>query len=79
MPTVLYKNGYRFFFYSQEGNEPMHVHITKAEGIAKIWLEPEPNSAFFVRFSVREQREIIQLAIENYTLLKKKWNEYFSK
>ena len=40
MPTVLRSQGFRFFFYSNEGNEPMHIHVTKAEANGKIWMEP---------------------------------------
>ncbi len=29
MPTVLYVQGWRLYFYSNEGNEPMHVHAVK--------------------------------------------------
>jgi hypothetical protein len=31
MPTVLYIMGWRFFFYADEGNEPIHIHCKKAE------------------------------------------------
>ncbi len=44
MPTVLRLQGFRFFFYSNENDEPMHVHVEKAEAVGKIWLEPETNS-----------------------------------
>jgi hypothetical protein len=40
MPTVLRVQGYRFYFYSHEPNEPPHVHVDRAEFSAKIWLEP---------------------------------------
>jgi hypothetical protein len=39
MPTILLLNGFRFFFYSNENNEPIHVHIEKGSAEAKIWLE----------------------------------------
>jgi Domain of unknown function (DUF4160) len=29
MPTILRINGYRFFFYSNENDEPAHVHVEK--------------------------------------------------
>ncbi len=32
MPTVLRIRGYRFFFFSLEGNEPPHIHVEQAEG-----------------------------------------------
>ncbi len=31
MPTVLVWNGYRFYFFSNEGFEPPHIHVDKAE------------------------------------------------
>ncbi len=31
MPTVLLINGYRFFFFSNEGNEPRHIHVEKGD------------------------------------------------
>ncbi len=31
MPTVIFLFGWRFFFYSDEGNEPMHIHCEKGE------------------------------------------------
>jgi len=40
MPTVLRWRGYRFYFFSNEGNEPPHVHIDKDENTVKYWLEP---------------------------------------
>ena len=40
MPTVLRIEGYRFYFYSHEPNEPPHVHIDKGGSSAKAWLNP---------------------------------------
>ena len=40
MPTVLLIKGYRFFFFSNERNEPIHIHIEKAEKYAKFWIDP---------------------------------------
>ena len=40
MPEVLRVGGYRFFFFSREGNEPRHIHVEQAEPYAKFWLEP---------------------------------------
>jgi hypothetical protein len=37
---VLRIRGYRFFFFSREGNEPRHIHVEQAECYAKFWLEP---------------------------------------
>jgi Domain of unknown function (DUF4160) len=29
MPTILFMNGWRLFFYSNEGDEPVHIHAEK--------------------------------------------------
>jgi hypothetical protein len=78
MPTVLNINGYRLFFFSNEKNEPIHIHIEKAENYAKFWLDP-----LFVAvnygFTSKELREISEIIEENEALIKEKWNEHFSK
>lgn len=42
MPIVLTYQGYKIYFYSNEGLplEPVHVHIDKAGKTAKVWLKP---------------------------------------
>ena len=40
MPTVMRIGPYRFHFYSREGNEPPHIHITREDMEAKFWLRP---------------------------------------
>jgi hypothetical protein len=39
MPTVLYIKGWRLFFYSNEGNEPIHIHGQKGDKECKYWLD----------------------------------------
>jgi len=38
MPTILRDDGYRFFFYSDEGNppEPPHTHVRQGGDEAKF-------------------------------------------
>ena len=36
MPTLLRVEGFRFFFYSNERQEPPHVHVEKGDGEAKL-------------------------------------------
>jgi hypothetical protein len=40
MPTVMRIGGFRFFFYSNENDEPRHIHVKDADHEAKYWLEP---------------------------------------
>jgi hypothetical protein len=57
MPTVLRWNGYRFYFFSNEGAEPPHIHIDKAGHTAKYWLQPVA-LARNVGYSAKELHEI---------------------
>lgn len=56
MPTVLLVNGFRFFFYSNENNEPAHVHVTKGNANSKIWLEPVLNIAYMHGLPMQSKR-----------------------
>ena len=78
MPTVLFKNGYRFYFYAGDVNEPAHVHIEKGDGDGKVWLEPTVEMSF-LHFKVQERKEILQIIEEHKTELKKRWDDYFTK
>ena len=41
MPRIIGITGpYRFFFYSFDCNEPMHVHVQREHMVCKFWLEP---------------------------------------
>ena len=40
MPTVLRLRSFRFHFYSDERNEPPHIHVAVPDGECKFWLEP---------------------------------------
>jgi hypothetical protein len=78
MPTALNVEGFRFFFFSNEGDEPMHIHIEKADATAKFWLVPvelEHNYGF----NSKELSKLYALVTNNKELLKQKWNEHFSK
>ena len=76
MPTVFYLKGYRFFFFSNENYEPIHIHVEKAGGSAKYWLEPfEEVYSYGLRAKQRKEiRTIIELRINE---LKKAWYEHF--
>jgi len=40
MPSILRIGPYRFYFFSNEGEEPPHVHIDRDAASAKVWLGP---------------------------------------
>ena len=78
MPTVLEINGYKFRFFSNENDEPAHVHVTRGSGNAKIWLEPTVKLEYSYKFTIRENRDIWKLVTENLETLKKAWYGHFA-
>jgi hypothetical protein len=40
VPTILRAEGFRFFFYSNESDEPAHIHVERGDVTAKYWLDP---------------------------------------
>jgi hypothetical protein len=77
MPTVLRVGRYRFHFFSNEGNEPPHIHVKAGSDEAKYWLDPVALVANY-GFNGRELSEIERLINEHKEKLLEAWNEYFS-
>jgi hypothetical protein len=78
MPTVLRIGKYRFFFFSREDYEPLHIHVENDDNYAKFWLEPV-ELAKSIGYNARELNHIRKLVIENTELFKEKWFEHFGK
>ena len=74
MPTVLRIGAFRFHFYSDEGNEPPHIHVAALDGECKFWLEPI-SLARNKGVNPKTIRNIEKLVFEHYTLLKEKYND----
>jgi hypothetical protein len=76
VPTVLRIDGFRFYFYSHEPNEPPHVHVDRAEATAKIWLE-DVSAAWNHGFPARELNGILGYVQEHRAMLLEAWYEFF--
>jgi hypothetical protein len=75
MPTLLRVEGLRFFFYSNEGQEPPHVHVEKGAGEAKLWLEPV-RLVYSNRLTPSELRRVRELTFQHQTAFLERWNEH---
>lgn len=75
MPTILRENGFRFFFYSHEGNEPAHIHIIGRGGEMKVWLY-SLTIAYAYNLTATDQRDALKITKENVILLRAKWKEW---
>ena len=80
MPVVFRENGYRFHFYSSEGHprEPIHIHVAKPGGDAKLWLYPEVRIAYNRRLNPRELREIEDIVLRRRQEIEDAWNSFFA-
>ena len=77
MPEVFRAEGYVVFFYANEGHEPMHVHVRKAGGFAKFWIDPVTLD-FSEGMKTSELARAEQLISERVELIRSKWNEVHS-
>jgi hypothetical protein len=77
MPTRLRIGKYRFHFFSEENDEPPHIHVRGGEQEAKFWLSPVRLARNY-GFPKHELTKIAQLVEENCVLLRKayvSWHE----
>ena len=82
MPTVLLISGWRLFFYSNEGNEPVHIHAEKAEMECKFWLDREKfeiEEAFAFRLSTAARRDIRRIIFQHFDYIIDEWDIYFNR
>jgi hypothetical protein len=80
MPTVLYVQGWRFHFYSNEGREPMHVHAIKGDAECKYWLFPDEfniEEEFEFNLTPRLRREVRQIIFADFDQIRSAWRERF--
>ncbi len=77
MPTVLKIDGYRFFFYSSDKQEPIHIHIEKGSGYAKVWISPI-RLQYSYGFNNSQISKILKLVEKNNEKIKESWNEFFN-
>jgi hypothetical protein len=77
MPTSFRLDGYRFFFYSLENNEPPHVHVRASNGEAKFWLIPTVELADNRGFARHELNRLLRLIEEHRERILKDWHEHF--
>ena len=76
MPTVFTKDGFRFFFYSND-HSPIHVHVRRGDGEAVFEVEGEIVLRESVGLKTRELARAEDLANEHQQLILEKWHEYF--
>ncbi len=79
MPTILRWKGYRFFFFSNEGDppEPLHVRVRKERNVAKFWLEPTVYLAEAYGMKPHELSALQKVVEKNAEAIRQAWDRYF--
>ncbi len=79
MPTVLFVYGWRFFFYSNESKEPIHIHCKKGEKECKYWLLSDKfdiEEVYSFNMSEKDKRIVRKLIFENFDYIESEWYKY---
>ena len=75
MPTILRQGPSRFYWYSNEADEPPHIHVDRDNLSVKFWL----NSVEVARnlgFSVRELNRIRYILNSRKAFFLEVWHEH---
>lgn len=75
MPKIFEKDGFTFFFYSNE-HRPIHVHVRRGGGEAVFNVEESVELRESQNMNVSELSKAQRLAEENRQLILEKWHEH---
>ncbi len=79
MPTILLIMGWRFFFYANERNEPIHIHCRKGEKECKYWLDVNQFDvilAYSYEMNSKDIRQVKKIIFEYFEYIETEWNKF---
>lgn len=79
MPTILFIHGWRLYFYSNERNEPPHIHARKGDIECKFWLYPEKfdiGESYIYNANPADIRAIRAIIFKNFDYLVAEYTAY---
>jgi hypothetical protein len=82
MPTIIFIWGWQFYFFPNEGNEPIHIHARKAEKTCKYWLDienQEITEEYTFSMTPSDKRKVKAVILENFEYIVEQWNKYHGK
>ena len=82
MPKLFSIGGYIVYFWSGEGNEPVHVHVSRGRpetNSAKVWLTEDGGCLVAGRGDISEKnlRNILKVISANHAFICNEWEKYF--
>ena len=78
MPVVFQRDGYKFFFYSND-HEPIHIHVRKGGGEAVFNIDEEIDLRESQGMKLKELSKAQELAEENKDIIIQKWHEHLNR
>lgn len=76
MPTIHRQDGFRFYFYSHEPNEPAHVHVDRGGASVKVWLTPV-SVAINMGHSAKDLADVLRIVREHRARFLEEWHGFF--
>lgn len=82
MPNLLRIGGYNIFFWSDENNEPIHVHISRgkpSENSTKIWLTKSGGCVVAHndgKIPQKDLNELLDIISAQFFYICRRWKEH---
>lgn len=82
MPSIFEVFGYKIYFWSNENNEPIHVHISKGKpspNATKVWLTKRGGCVLAnnnSRISNKDLNALMEVVTSNYFLIISRWKVF---
>lgn len=79
MPTILFIMGWRFYFYANEKNEPIHIHCSKAEKECKYWIDTKDfdiDEAYSFNMNSKDKRQVKKIIFEYFEFIESEWEKF---
>ena len=78
MPIVFQKDGFKFFFYSND-HRPIHIHVRKGDGEAVFTIDEAVDLRESHGFKITELSKAQELAEEHKEVILQKWHEHLTR
>ena len=83
MPSLFTVCGYKVYFWSNENNEPIHVHVSKGKpspNATKIWLTKAGKcivASNGSKISSKELNELTEVISAQFLMICSEWKKFF--
>ena len=83
LPNLFTVSGYKVYFWSNENNEPIHVHISKGKpssNATKLWITKSGGCILADNGSnipTKELNELMEIVAAQFFLICSEWKKHF--